>query len=109
MIKLSNRRPCVTYDVQSGGERYHISVGINPDTAEVAEIFGYGPKPGSERWAILQDLCIMMSKQLQRGVTPRQLAAQAIREEGGAPVSVVGIMADLLCENFTTPPGPRTA
>jgi len=63
-------------------------------------VFGYGPKPGSERWAILQDTCVMMSHQLQEDTTPEDFAASAVREETGEPVSIVGIIADLLCRPF---------
>lgn len=94
---LPNRRECTTYDIEDGGERYHISIGINPHTNQVAEIFGYGPKPGSDKWATLQDICVMMSHQLQDGMTPEDMASRAIREEDGTPTSMVGVMADLLC------------
>ncbi len=100
MTALPWRRPCVTYDVQYENERYHLAVGVNPLTGDVCEVWAYGPKVGSALWCILQDMCVDISHQLQDDTTPEDFAARAVRHETGEPVSLVGIIADLMCRSF---------
>ncbi len=94
--KLPNRREQVVIRVEVNGETYQI--GIGHIDGLVKETFGTGPKVGSAMWAILQDVCRSFSRQLQEGVSPLVLAGQAERTPRGVPVSVYGVIADLLVE-----------
>ena len=97
-MPLANRRPNVTDSIEFGGERFHISVGINPETGQPCEVFAYGPKVGTQMWAMLQEWCIETSHSLQRGRKPENLAKNAQRDEHGNPMSIFGAAYDLLCE-----------
>ncbi len=97
-MPLANRRPCITDSVEWSGERFHVSVGLNPDTGEPCEVFAYGPKVGTALWAMLQESCIEISHSLQRGRKPKNLAAGAQRDEQGNPISILGVIYDLLVE-----------
>lgn len=99
-MSLPTRRPCITYDIQRGGERYHVSVGISPVNARPCEVFAYGPRVGSEGWALLQDVSVQISKQLQEGYSPQALAEKQIRDREGVPQSMLGVLTDCVvrCE-----------
>ena len=96
MSPLPNRRPTETMTIEHLGENYHVSVGFYPDTMTVAEVWARGPKPGSDAWALLQDVAHSMSKEIQAGATPEKIAGRAMRGANGEPLSVYGILADAM-------------
>ena len=71
---LPNRRPNETVDVVHDGRAYEITLGFNPATGEVREIFTHGAKVGSAMDGILSDTCILLSILLQHGVQPSSFA-----------------------------------
>lgn len=95
-MSAPTRRPTITQEVIRNNTRYHVSVSFNPETAEVMEIWAYGPKPGSEAYWLLQETCWDLSHRLQEGDTPSDIAAQVMRYEDGSPASVRGEMIDVL-------------
>lgn len=116
MTPLPARRETRTVTLSWKGETYHISLGYRPAWREgeniqvgdrmlpaavpvlgsVAEIWARGPKPGSDGWALLQDIAHSMSKELQAGVIPAQIAARAMRGASSEPLSLYGVLADVL-------------
>lgn len=93
---LPTRRPCVTQTIDWQGESYHITMGYYPGSPEIAEIWAYGPRAGSDNWALVQDVCRDFSLQLQAGRDPHDIAARAIRDQDGAPMSLFGVLGDVL-------------
>lgn len=72
---LPTRRPAETRDLHWNGQRYHLCVGINPHTGRPAEAFLSGAKAGSEMDALIDDAMIALSKLLQAGADPQELAS----------------------------------
>ena len=116
MTALPNRRETRTVTFSWKGETYHISLGYRPEWTEtgdtvkslpivvpklgpVVEVWARGPKPGSDGWALLQDIAHSMSKELQAGVPPERIAARAMRGANGEPLSLFGVLAHALCGN----------
>jgi len=93
---LPSRRPCVTDTLWWNGERYHVTVGLWPDSLEPAEIWCYGPKCGSERHILIQDVARDLSRQCQDGRDMSEVAAGALRDNDGTPLSIYGLLADFL-------------
>lgn len=93
---LANRRPCITYDIEWNGDRQHVSVGIDPATGEVCEVWAYGPKVGSDGYWLLQETCWNFSHRLQDGETPADLAERTMRYDDGAPTSMRGVLVDAM-------------
>ena len=68
--KLPNRRHAVTQAIQWGNHRFHVSVGYDPDTGEVMEVFyASGMKEGTDIHNTAQDACVLVSLLLQLGMT----------------------------------------
>ena len=119
MSPLPARRETRTITLSWKGETYHISLGHRPEWAEgekiavggkqyslaipelgpVAEVWVRGPKPGSDAWAFLQDVAHAISKELQSGTTPAQIAGRVMRGAGGEPLSLYGVLADAICSD----------
>ena len=98
-MKMPNRRPCITQTVEHGGEKWHVTIGIHPHTGDPIECWAYGPKAGSDLWALAQDTCRLASFQLQEGVDPINMGSKAIRDDSGRPLSLYGLLADILTEH----------
>jgi hypothetical protein len=95
--RLPNRRPNVTTQLVFDGNCYSTTLGIDPRTNRVAEVFTRGAKFGSAMDRILDDACIALSLLLQYGVEPAALAASMGRlSDGKSPASVIGALADLI-------------
>jgi len=95
-MTLPNRRPCITHSAEMGGRKFHFSVGYNPETAEIAEIFGNTGKSGSEAQSLIMDIARDWSKAMQDGAPPEYFATRVTRNDDGDPVSSAGLMADVL-------------
>lgn len=97
-MKLPNRRPCETQTIWFQNDKWHLTVGFHPQTGEPAEAFLYGPKVGSDMWAATQDMCRIVSFQLQDGYDPLLMNAKALRDDHGNPLSIYGVIADALTD-----------
>jgi len=98
--RLPHRRPSFTREVQWGGGRWTVTVGIDRD-GRPREVFADGAKEGSNMAAILSDACVVISIALQAGVPPEALAhslGETRNPLTGAcePASVIGLIVSLL-------------
>ena len=94
--RLPNRRKNETVDVTHDGRVYAVTLGFDPATGEVREIFTQG-KVGSDMDAILADTSILLSIMLQHGVQPSSFVGSMGRlGASGEPASVIGRLAGLL-------------
>ena len=96
--RLPNRRPAATLELAYDGKTYAVSIGYDPATGAVREVFaGSGTKAGSAMDGILSDACILASIALQHGIAPADLAASMGRlESSGERTSPIGALLDLL-------------
>ncbi len=95
--RLPNRRTNETVAVTHDGRPYSVTLGFDPATGEVREIFANGAKTGSAMDGILDDSCILLSILLQHGVQPSTFAGSMGRlGHSGEPASVIGRLAGLL-------------
>lgn len=72
--KINNRRQAFTTKVRwatGGGEHvFHVSIGTDPETKQVCEVFyADGQQYGTSLQALIQDACILISLLLQHGAT----------------------------------------
>ena len=94
--RLPTRRPNKTVDVVHDGRAYAVTLGFEPTTGEVREIFTQG-KVGSDMDAILADTSILLSILLQHGVQPSSFAGSMGKlGPGGEPASIIGRLTALL-------------
>ena len=78
------------------GHAYAVTLGFNPATGEVREIFTQG-KVGSDMDAIITDISIILSILLQHGVDPSSFVGSMGKLGlGGEPASVIGRLVGLL-------------
>ncbi len=95
--RLPNRRPNETVNVTHDGRTYAITIGFDPATGEVREIFANDAKTGSAMDGILDDTCIILSILLQHGVQPSSFVGSMGRlGASGEPASIIGRLAGLL-------------
>ncbi len=106
-MKINNRRPNLTDTIGHAGQKFHITVGFDPENVGVhegefvgkpVEVFGYGPKVGTALWAMTQEACISTSYSLQRGRKPVNMQRDACRDDAGNPTSIIGVIYDLLAD-----------
>ena len=97
--RLPNRRPNETMDLMFNETLYAVTVGYNPETGRIGELFTHGAKVGSNMDAILDDACVALSMLIQYGAEPDGLATSMGRlGTGQAPASIIGALADLLMD-----------
>ena len=95
--RLPNRRANETITVMHDGHAYTATLGFDPATGEVREIFSNGAKVGSAMDGILDDTCIILSILLQHGVQPSSFVGSMGRlGASGEPASIIGRLAGLL-------------
>ena len=81
--KLPPRRPSVTRDViwtraQGGEHRFSVTIGFDPVTGRVAEVFA-SPARGSDIDATIADFCVVLSHALQHGARAGAIAASMLQ------------------------------
>lgn len=107
--RLPNRRPSETTCIRwptVGGRRIHITAGFDPATGEVREAFlRGGGRVGSDTDLLLDDLAVLVSRLLQHGESPAEIARGLGRLPDGAPASIAGAVVDVL----VAIPQPRPA
>ena len=98
--RLPTRRPNETMEVTHEGATYAITLGSDPATGEVREIFSHGAKIGSAMDAILDDACILLSIMLQHGISASSFAgSMGYHGPDNEPSSIIGRLARLLIEH----------
>lgn len=105
--KLPNRRPCVTETIEvcdhpgAVPQRYHLSIGFDPETGVPRELFLSGPKTGTQLAALAHDGSILASIALQNGMSARRLVQSLSMIEVGAshaPASPIGTALAVVAE-----------
>ena len=71
--QLPNRRPNATVSIEWSGHIFTVTVGFDPETGRILEVFADRPKIDGMS-AILSDACVWASIAMQHGVTPAELA-----------------------------------
>ena len=95
--RLPSRRTNETVNVTHDGHTYAVTLGFDPATGEVREIFTHGAKVGSAMDGILDDICIILSILLQHGVDPSSFVGSMGRlGHSSEPASIVGRLAGFL-------------
>ncbi len=95
--RLPDRRPSETTTVVHDGRGYAVTIGVDPVTGIVREVFACDFQTGSAMDAILNDACVALSLLLQHGVEPAALAHSMGRiDNGSKPASVIGALVDHL-------------
>jgi hypothetical protein len=94
-VRLPNRRAAETVELEHGGQRFTVTIGFYPD-GRPGEVFTHGLRTGSNLDALLADAFVVVSRLMQHGVEPRDLAASMGRLGNAEPASVIGAVADLV-------------
>ncbi len=101
---LPARRPCLTVTRDWRGHSVTLSIGLDPATGRVAEVFADAGR-GGELAATLADAAVLVSLCLQHGIAPAALARSIGREPdvargAGATLaaSPVGLILDVVQE-----------
>ncbi len=95
--RLPDRRPSITTELVHQYRAYSVTIGFNPSTGRIGEVFTHGAKVGSAMDGILDDACVALSLLLQHGVEPTALSASMGRlGDGKSPASIIGALTDLL-------------
>lgn len=91
--RLPDRRPALTLDLQHDGFRCVLSAGFYAD-GRVGEVFVAGLKSGSSLDALIADAAVLVSRLLQHGVAPADLAGSMARLGDDRPASLIGAVVD---------------
>ena len=95
--RLPNRRPNGTVAVTHDGRIYVATLGYDPTTGQVQEIFAHDAKMDSAMDGILDDTCVLLSILLQHGVQPSSFVGSMGKlGHGGEPASIIGRLTALL-------------
>jgi hypothetical protein len=99
--RLPNRRDSTTAPAWWPPERprrIHVTAGFTDDGRVLEAFLRGGGVVGSERDHLLDDIAVLVSRDLQHGDGLAQLAAGVGRLPDGRPTSVVGAVIDALLE-----------
>lgn len=91
--RLPDRRPAMTLDLQHDGFRCALFAGFYAD-GRVGEVFVAGLKSGSSLDALVADAAVLVSRLLQHGVAPADLAGSMARLGDDRPASLIGAVVD---------------
>ena len=96
--RLPDQRPSRTVDhthnfFHGGSQRLLVTVGSDAPGGPPREVFCASFKAGSDMNAAVQDACVLISRLLQMGVPPGELAASLSH-----PPSVVGTLVAVVAE-----------
>lgn len=91
--RLPNRRPVETTTVIHEDQSAFVSVGFEPESGEVLEVWmrRCGP-PGSDMDRLLDDIAVLISRLFQRGEDPADLA-RGLGRLGGYPPILDGFIS----------------
>ncbi len=110
--RLPNRRPAVTETIEVEGHKVEVTVGFEPESGAVREVFLVAGKEGSMLDSLLADAAVAISVALQHGVHPAALAKSVGRlpngsiapadldqpQSGRVPASPIGAALDLVSD-----------
>ena len=100
--RLPNRRPNVTINLTHENAAYAVTVGFDPASEQMREIFTHGSKVGSQLDGLLDDACILLSFMLQHGISASSFAgSMGYSRPTNEPSSVIGRLVRLLAEHET--------
>lgn len=85
----------VKYEGARGNTEIVVSIGYD-DNFHVREVFCADFKAGSDAQALAVDACILLSRLLQHGDTPEDLAAHLC-----SPPSIIGVICKAVCDERT--------
>ena len=100
--RLPNRRTGITdnlhwsFEGRDAGRRIHVTANLAPRGAVLETFLRGGGQVGSERDFLLDDIAVLVSRDLQHGDTIAALAAGVGRLPDGRPSSVIGAILDKL-------------
>ena len=106
--QLPDRRPSittkVTWETDSGNHRFYVTMGFDPRTGDVLEVFyADGQRSGSQLQHTIQDACVLISLLLQHGVSAgeigKSLSTAPVRGTDG-PATVVGAIIQTIKGSF---------
>lgn len=99
---LPTRRPNRTIATEWNGHSFSLTVGFDPATGSVLEVFADTAK-GGDMQAAIADACVVISIALQHGITAAELAKSLGQvpvlwgEEGqSGPASPIGAVVDAI-------------
>lgn len=102
---LPDRRPNTTVKLKHKGHTFHVTIGVDHRTGQVAEVFGTTAKAGSDFDALLQDACILISLALQTGWKPEDVAKSLSRapvlgdtDKIEGPASAIGVIMEAVID-----------
>jgi len=101
-IRLPDRRPGITASFtwpRGSGYRVDCAVGFDPVTGDARELFlRVTSRVGSEVDHLVDDVAVLISRLLQHGEAPTEIARRLGRLPTGEPASVAGVAIDLLAK-----------
>ena len=95
---LPDRRPSCTRMVQWAGQTFPVTLGIDPMTGDVREVFADVARGGDLQW-VVSDSCVIVSLALQHGIAPADLAKSLGRVpswQGEVPASPLGAVVEAI-------------
>lgn len=97
------RRPSVTRRVEWGNHRFYATIGYDPATGRICEVFyADGQKSGTQMLHTICDACILISRMLQAGFEIHEINRSMSTETdwSGAeqPASLIGAITRALCD-----------
>lgn len=96
-MRLPDRRPALTLELEHQGIRFKLSSGVYAD-GRIGEVFVAGLKTGSAIDALIADAAVLVSRLLQHGVAPSDLAGSVGRLGNQQPASLIGAVVDRLLD-----------
>ncbi len=95
MTDLPNRRPAEIRTVSWGEHRIHVSVGRHPADGRAVEVFARLGRSGSLLDSLLDEGSILISRLLQAGVSPAEIA-KGFGRAGDEAETPLGAVVDVL-------------
>jgi ribonucleoside-diphosphate reductase alpha chain len=93
--RLPDRRPCETFEFETGGRKYVCSVGRFAD-GTVGEIFLTNHRVNSQAGIMASDQAVLASQALQHGASLGTLSRAVMRDAQGRATSPIGCAFDLI-------------
>jgi hypothetical protein len=96
-VRLADRRPAETFELEVGGLHYTCTVGRFPD-GSIGEVFLQNHKPGSQSDFNARDSAIVCSLALQYGVALEVIRRALLRDPRGNASTPLGVALDHIAE-----------
>jgi hypothetical protein len=93
--RLADRRPCESFNIEVGAQRYVVSIGRFPD-GTLAELFIGNGKAGSDSDAHAKEAAIAISIGLQYGVPLAVFRGALLRDSRGQASTPLGTALDVI-------------